>query len=56
MRGDEIEAEPDDTGQRFTPAQGEAKPDEDAEGRREFLIAESLLDQIEFEPTDDTNH
>ncbi|MCL2849553.1 MAG: ATP-binding protein [Micrococcales bacterium] len=56
VREDEIEAELDDTGQVFTPAQGKAMPGEDAEGGRGLPIAEALLDQIEFRRVDDTNH
>jgi len=56
VRGDEIEAELDDTGQMFTPAQGKEMPGEDAEGGRGLPIAEALLDKIEFERLDDTNH
>jgi len=56
VREDEIEAELDDTGQKFTPEQGQAMPGEDAEGGRGLPIAEALLDQIEFERMDDTNH
>ncbi|MFC4241973.1 ATP-binding protein [Gryllotalpicola reticulitermitis] len=56
VREDEIEAELDDTGQSFTPAQGQGMPGEDAEGGRGLPIAEALLDQIEFTRMDDTNH
>jgi serine/threonine-protein kinase RsbW len=56
VREDEIEAELDDTGQKFTPSQGGAMPGEDAEGGRGLPIAEALLDQIEFDRIDDTNH
>ncbi len=56
VHGDAIEAELDDTGQVFTPAQGKAMPGEDAEGGRGLPIAEALLDQIEFKRMDDTNH
>jgi len=56
VRRDEIEAELDDTGQMFTPAQGNAMPDEEAEGGRGLPIAEALLDRIEFERMGDTNH
>jgi len=53
---EEIEAELDDTGQQFTPRQGEDMPDEDAEGGRGLPIAEALLDQIDFRRMDGTNH
>lgn len=56
VREDEIEAELDDTGQVFTPDQGNGMPGEDAEGGRGLPIAEALLDRIEFERMDDTNH
>lgn len=56
VREDEIEAELDDTGQTFTPAQGKGMPDENAEGGRGLPIAEALLDRIEFERLEDTNH
>ena len=56
VREDEIEAELDDTGQRFTPAQGKDMPGEDAEGGRGLPLAEALLDKIEFKRMDDTNH
>ncbi len=56
VREDEIEAELDDTGQRFTPGRGKAMPGEDAESGRGLPIAEALLDQIEFKRLDDTNH
>lgn len=56
VREDAIEAELDDTGQTFTPAQGTTMPGEDAEGGRGLPIAEALLDQIEFKRMDDTNH
>ena len=56
VRHDEIEAELDDTGQTFTPAQGQAMPGEDAEGGRGLPMAEALLDQIEFKRMNDTNH
>ncbi|HEY3736404.1 MAG TPA: ATP-binding protein [Jatrophihabitans sp.] len=56
VREDEIEAELDDTGQTFTPEQGKAMPNEDAEGGRGLAIAEALLDQIEFKRMGDTNH
>jgi serine/threonine-protein kinase RsbW len=53
---DQIEAELDDTGQSFTPERGRAMPGEDAEGGRGLALAEALLDQIEFNRVDDTNH
>ena len=53
---DDIEAELDDTGQTFTPEQGKAMPGGDAEGGRGLPIAEALLDRIEFDRVDDTNH
>lgn len=56
VRPDEIEAELDDTGQSFTPVQGKSMPGEDAEGGRGLPIAEALLDKIEFDRVDDTNH
>jgi len=56
VHSDEIEAELDDTGQTFTPAQGMEMPDEEAVGGRGLPIAEALLDQIEFERMEDTNH
>lgn len=56
VRDDEIEAELDDTGQTFTPEQGKAMPDEDAEGGRGLPLAEALLDQIEFTRMHDKNH
>jgi len=56
VRADEIEAELDDTGQAFTPAHGKDMPGEDAEGGRGLPIAEALLDKIEFDRLDDTNH
>ena len=56
VREDEIEAELDDTGQVFTPTQGAAMPGEEAEGGRGLAIAEAVLDKIEFERLDDTNH
>ena len=56
VREDEIEAELDDTGQSFTPAQGKTMPGEEAEGGRGLPIAEALLDRIEFKRMDDTNH
>lgn len=56
VRDDEIEAELDDTGQTFTPAEGKAMPGEDAEGGRGLPIAEALLDRIEFNRIDETNH
>jgi len=56
VREDEIEAELDDTGQRFTPARGKGMPGEQAEGGRGLAMAEALLDQIEFQRLDDTNH
>ena len=56
VREHEIEAELDDTGQSFTPAQGKAMPGEDAESGRGLAIAEALLDRIEFKRMDDTNH
>lgn len=56
VRENEIEAELDDTGQMFTPAQGKAMPGADAEGGRGLPIAEALLDRIEFRRMDDTNH
>lgn len=56
VREDEIEAELDDTGQTFTPAQGSAMPGEDAESGRGLAIAEAVLDQIEFKRMGDTNH
>jgi len=56
VREDEIEAELNDTGQEFTPAQGAVMPGEEAEGGRGLAIAEALLDRIEFERLDDTNH
>lgn len=56
VREDEIEAELDDTGQAFTPGQGQAMPGEDAESGRGLAMAEALLDQIEFERMRDANH
>lgn len=56
VRDDEIEAELDDTGQTFTPAQGKAMPGEDAEGGRGLPLAEAVLDKIEFDRLGDTNH
>lgn len=53
---DEIEAELDDTGQRFTPQQGKEMPGEEAEGGRGLPLAEALLDRIEFDRLGDTNH
>ena len=56
VREDEIEAELEDTGQTFTPAQGKAMPDKDAEGGRGLPLAEAALDQIEFKRMHGTNH
>jgi len=56
VREDEIEAELDDTGQTFTPAQGKGMPGEDAEGGRGLPLAEAVLDKIEFDRLGDTNH
>lgn len=56
VREDEIEAELDDTGQTFTPEHGRDMPGEDAESGRGLPMAEALLDKIEFERMDDTNH
>lgn len=53
---DEIIAELDDTGQRFTPDPGRPMPGADAEGGRGLPIAEALLDRIEFDRIDSTNH
>jgi serine/threonine-protein kinase RsbW len=56
VHADQIEAEIDDTGQTFTPAQGAGMPGEDAEGGRGLALAEAVLDQIEFTRLGDTNH
>lgn len=56
VRDEQIEAELDDTGQTFTPAQGRQMPGEDAEGGRGLPLAEALLDKIEFTRMGDTNH
>lgn len=52
----QIEAELDDTGQRFTPRRDGGMPGADAEGGRGLAIAEAVLDQIEFSRVGDTNH
>ena len=56
VREDEIEAELDDTGQSFAPARGKGMPGEEAEGGRGLPLAEALLDQIDFDRVDETNH
>jgi serine/threonine-protein kinase RsbW len=56
VREDAIEAGLDDTGQTFTPSQGNDMPGEDAEGGRGLAIAEAVLDQIEFTRVGETNH
>ncbi|WP_181158441.1 ATP-binding protein [Leucobacter massiliensis] len=53
---EEIEAELEDTGQTFTPEHGREMPGEDAEGGRGLALAEAVLDQIEFQRFEDTNH
>ena len=52
----EIEAELEDTGQTFTPERGRAMPGEDAEGGRGLALAEAVLDRIEFDRLEETNH
>ncbi|MCL1869300.1 MAG: ATP-binding protein [Promicromonosporaceae bacterium] len=51
-----IAAELYDTGQEFTPGMGAAMPGEDAESGRGLPLAEAVLDKIELERVDDTNH
>ncbi len=53
---EQIEAELDDTGQKFVPSQSAAMPGGEAEGGRGLAIAEAVFDQIEFNRLADTNH